>query len=122
MAKTESQLRAIIKAFIGRLSQDMDVEKVFLWGDYVSGKPAEHSDVRLVVISEAFAGLDAGQRSIALTSTVMDSNPLIMAWGYTPKELSDTRSGKGGEPLLGMMLYESREVFEDAPAGPGISR
>lgn len=121
MAKAASELKAAVTSFIDLLSQDMIVEKVFLWGDYVSGKPAEHSAINLVVVSPAFEGCLAAQRSEILAKYVLKSDPLITAYGFTPEELSRVGSGRG-EPLLGMMLHESQEVFDRAPAGPRTSR
>ena len=56
MAKIAPQLKAMIEDFVDSLAADVVRERVFLWGEHVSGKPSENSDIRLVVISPSFEG------------------------------------------------------------------
>lgn len=122
MAKIAPRLKAIIEDFVESLAADVVPERVFLWGDHLSGKPSEHSDIRLVVISASFEGKDHNERLAMLAKHTMHVHPLLQAWGYTPEELSKAQSEQGGDPLLGMMLNKSREVFVRTPANPRMSR
>ena len=122
MAKIAPQLKAMIEDFVDSLAADVVLERVFLWGGHVSGKPSEHSDIRLVVISPSFEGKDRNERLAVLAKHTLEVNPLLQAWGYTPQELLEAQSRQGGDPLLGMMLNKSREVFVRTPANPRMSR
>ena len=59
MAMREDQLDGIIQGFIARLEQEIPVQEVILFGSYAQGKPHDHSDIDLAVISDWFEGKPA---------------------------------------------------------------
>ncbi|MBN2059585.1 MAG: nucleotidyltransferase domain-containing protein [Deltaproteobacteria bacterium] len=42
------------KGFISRLSNEIDISEVVLFGSYANGKATERSDIDLVIISDSF--------------------------------------------------------------------
>ena len=108
MVKTPVQLKKSIEGYVGALSRHIIVERVFLWGAYTEGNANEHSDIRLMVISPSFEGVAEGERIAVLGRTSWRVDPLIQAWGYTPRELDGTESMP---LLLAMALNESRQVY-----------
>ena len=118
MGKKPAELKHSIKKYVEALEPEVKVEKVFLSGDYASGDPGPYSDIRLVVISPSFDEIPAPERIGVLGSVSAKVEPLIQAWGYTPRELDDLKEGRSYIPLLAMLLNESREVYSrraDAP-------
>jgi uncharacterized protein len=54
MDTSEDRLESIIKGFIERLSHEIDIDKVILFGSHASGTSKKHSDIDLAIISDSF--------------------------------------------------------------------
>ncbi|MDY7034408.1 MAG: nucleotidyltransferase domain-containing protein [Thermodesulfobacteriota bacterium] len=54
MALSKDTLDKIIRGFISRLSSEIPVEEVVLFGSYAHGNAKEHSDIDLAIISDWF--------------------------------------------------------------------
>jgi predicted nucleotidyltransferase len=119
MAKTTLELTNSIEEYVEALERQVQVSKVFLTGDYARGTASDHSDIRLVVISPSFEGKNQPERIDTLANVGVRIDPLIQAWGYTPAELEDARTGRYVIPLLGMFLHTSKEVFSGSGSRRG---
>lgn len=52
---SKSEIKKIIKGLVNALSDNnIVVEKIILYGSYAKGKPREHSDIDIAVISPSF--------------------------------------------------------------------
>lgn len=52
--KKIEKARKIIQRFAEELKKDIPVEKIFLFGSYVKGRPAKDSDIDVIVVSKSF--------------------------------------------------------------------
>jgi hypothetical protein len=108
VVKTTPDLKTTIDAFVSALSEKIEVDRVFLWGAYAEDKATEDSDIRLIVISPSFDGVPEGERINVLGPISGRADPLIQAWGYTPRELDGSESMP---LLLAMALHDGRQVY-----------
>jgi hypothetical protein len=118
-AKTPAQLKALIDEFVRRLETEIEVERVILFGEYAHGKPAFVHDVNLIVISPSFEGMAHEDRTTLLLRHGALVEPLIIAWGVSPREVADHESSRAHSVFLAQALAESREVYHGAPAAAG---
>jgi len=86
MALQEDQVNGIIRGFIARLEQEIPVQEVILFGSYAEGKPQEHSDIDLAVISDWFEGKPAIENLKFLSRIAARYNTMIEALAFTEKE------------------------------------
>jgi len=86
MALSEDQVDEIIKGFIARLSQEIPVKEIILFGSYASGNPKEYSDIDLAVISDWFEGMTKIESMQYLSRIAASYNSLIEALPFTEKE------------------------------------
>jgi predicted nucleotidyltransferase len=86
MAMHEDQIDGIVQSFITRLEQEIPVHEVILFGSYARGKPKEHSDIDLAVISDWFEGKPAIENIKFLARITARHNTLIEALPFTEKE------------------------------------
>jgi len=52
----------MIRQYAGRLAQEIKLEMVILYGSHARGNPFEESDIDLVVVSDAFQGMNFLER------------------------------------------------------------
>jgi predicted nucleotidyltransferase len=90
----EDQVDKIIEGFIARLEEEIPVKEVILFGSYARGKPQEHSDIDIAVISDWFEGRPAIENIKFLSRIAARYNTLIEALPFTGKEYNkiDQRS------------------------------
>ena len=86
MALHEDQVDGIIQGFIVRLEQEIPVQEVILFGSYAHGKPQEHSDIDLAVISDWFEGKPSIENLKFLSRIAARHNTLIEALPFTERE------------------------------------
>ena len=86
MDLSEDQINEIIKGFIARLSQEIPIKKIILFGSYAHGNPKEYSDIDLAVISDWFEGRPNIENMQYLSRIAATYNSLIEALPFTEKE------------------------------------
>ncbi|MFH1187502.1 MAG: nucleotidyltransferase domain-containing protein [bacterium] len=88
--KTIKFPKKVVNHYINTLKKEINVNGVFLFGSFVSGKPTKHSDVDLAIISPDFAKKQYRNR-LQWLSRMRDDITYQIAMdiiGYTPKEFS----------------------------------
>ncbi len=111
MAKAADRLDKIIQAYIKRLSEEISIDQVILFGSYASGNQDRDSDIDLAVFSKDFERrpyLDNLQY-LALKKLKVDFS--IEALPYTPEEYknADPRSFLGEVIRTGQVIYPGRK-------------
>jgi predicted nucleotidyltransferase len=109
VVKTAIDVRKLVDRFVALAEEQIVVEKVILSGEYARGVATDHSDIRLLVISSSFEGMEWTSRGELLALVGMEVDVLIQSWGFTPRELENA----GMIPFLTMMLAESRQIYPD---------
>jgi predicted nucleotidyltransferase len=87
-------------------AQNVKVEKLILFGSYVTGANREGSDIDVVVISKDFAGKDYWERTDILSQAIFEVFEPIEAVALTPDEWEKKESvvvdyAKTGEIVYG---------------------
>lgn len=80
----------IINHYLDRLSREIRIDGVLLFGSYAWGKPNKHSDIDLAIISPDFAKQDYSSR-IGWLHQQRDRETFKLAmdiFGYTPEEFA----------------------------------
>jgi len=89
MDKTTNFSKKIINEYLEKISSQIKVEGVLLFGSYAYGQPDKHSDVDLIVVSPDFEKMNdrlfwlTQQREGVATGVAMD------IFGYTPEEFAN---------------------------------
>jgi len=86
MALSKGRLDKIVRGFIYRLTDEIPVEEVILFGSYVHGNAKEHSDIDLAVISDWFRGKARIENMQYLSRLAANYNTLIEALPFTVEE------------------------------------
>lgn len=86
MALSEDQVDEIVKGFITRLSREIPIKEIILFGSYACGTPKEYSDIDLAVISDWFEGKSKIENMQYLFKIAASYNSLIEALPFTEKE------------------------------------
>ncbi len=86
MALSKDRLDKIIRGFIAKLEGEIPIEEVILFGSYATGKPKEHSDIDLAVISDWFSHKSHIENMQYLSRVSANYNNLIEALPFTPEE------------------------------------
>jgi predicted nucleotidyltransferase len=115
MALSEARLNEIVTGFIARLSSEMPVEGVILFGSYAHGNAEEHSDIDLAIISDWFQGKTRIESLQHLSRIAARYNSLIEAYPFTAEEYRnlDPRT------LLSSIVKHGRKYAIDDLAHPG---
>ncbi len=86
MALSKDSIDEIIKGFISRLTSEIAVEEVILFGSYAHGNPKEHSDIDLAIVSDSFSDKTRIQNMQYLSRAAAHYNSLIEALPFTAEE------------------------------------
>lgn len=83
MVKNKTQLGEVVKKFVEKLTKNVEVKMVILYGSYASGNPGTYSDIDIAVISDDFGNnrLEEMQLLSRLTlETDVDIEPLAFSY------------------------------------------
>jgi len=86
MAISKDRLDKIIRGFASRLASEIPVEGVILFGSYAGGKPKDHSDIDLAIISDWFRDKSRIESMQYLSRAAARYNTLIEAIPFSAKE------------------------------------
>jgi predicted nucleotidyltransferase len=86
MALSEDRIDKIVRGFISRLTSEIAVEEVILFGSYAHGNAKEHSDIDLAIISDWFRDKTRIENMQYLSRVAANYNSLIEALPFTPEE------------------------------------
>lgn len=86
MDYSEDKLEDIIKGFIERLSNEIDIDEVILFGSHAKGTPKKHSDIDLAIISDSFLGKSNIKNMQLLSLMAARYNTEIEALPFTFQE------------------------------------
>lgn len=86
MDTTENRLENIIKEFIEKLSNDIDIDEVILFGSHANGTSDRHSDIDLAIISDSFLGKSHIKNMQYLSRMAARYNSEIEALPFTYQE------------------------------------
>ena len=86
MGLSKDRLDKIIRGFVAKLENEISVEEVILFGSYANGKPKEHSDIDLAVISDWFRHKTHIENMQYLSRVSANYNSLIEALPFTAEE------------------------------------
>lgn len=86
MALSKGGLDKIIRGFVSRLTNEIPVEEIILFGSYAQGNEKEHSDIDLAVISDWFQGKAHIENMQYLSRLAANYNSLIEALPFTVEE------------------------------------
>ena len=117
MAKAAFDMREVATPYIERLEQEVDLDRVLFLDETYDGIDEALSDVRFIVVSPTFEGMDHLNRSKKLGAIGASVSPVIQAWAYTPNEIARHLRGEKYDLFLAQFLTGSREVFAKAPKG-----
>jgi hypothetical protein len=108
MAKTEAELRRIIKEYVQALEDEIRVSRVILYGSYAHGHPDEWSDVDIAVISPDFDSLDQWERQGLLGRKRLGCDLALEALGYSSEEYENAHhlTFLGEIKRMGKVVYE----------------
>ena len=103
MAEATADIRRVISRYRQELERmGIQTERVLLFGSQALGTAREGSDIDLLVVSPAWAGLSERQRLEILGIAAARVLEPIQARGATPEEVSDKRLS----PFLLRVLQE----------------
>jgi predicted nucleotidyltransferase len=86
MAISKDRLDQIINGFISRLTSEIDVEEVILFGSYADGNAKEYSDIDLAIISDWFREKPHIESMQYLSRLAANYNSLVEALPFTVEE------------------------------------
>ncbi len=87
MVKRNNQNLKIIKRFLKKVSEEIEIDKVILFGSVSKGKQKRWSDIDLAIISDDFKGINNFERLVILGKLAWYANATeIEAIGYTTDE------------------------------------
>jgi hypothetical protein len=118
MATTASDIGTLTEAYVKRLGQGLDVERVIFVGECYGGIGGELSDLRFVVVSSTFRGMDHLGRARTLGRVGLAVSPVLEGWPFAPEEFTAHLSAEKYNLLLAQYLPGSREVYLKPGATP----
>src|SRR3990172_11216784 len=88
MVKKRREIKNIIKRYITELKRlGVEVSQVILFGSYAKGRPVEHSDIDLAVVSPTFYKLDIFERQLILSKAHHKFGEPIEPGGLSPGQI-----------------------------------
>jgi len=92
MVKKRREIKKIIKRYITELKRlGVEVSQVILFGSYAKGRPKEHSDIDLAVVSPTFCKLDIFERQLILSKAHHKFGEPIEPVGLTPEQFRENK-------------------------------
>ncbi|SFR01545.1 nucleotidyltransferase domain-containing protein [Desulfoscipio geothermicus] len=109
MPETTNQVSQIIKSYLTVLAgKGVPVQKAYLFGSQAKGTAGPNSDIDLIVVSPAFAGMPLWQRFEKLGDALAEVMEPIEVRGYTPEEINEATKQKAS--FLYEVLNESQTL------------
>jgi predicted nucleotidyltransferase len=107
MAKKKRNIKKIITEYLRNLNGlGIEVSQIILYGSFAKGKPKNHSDIDIAVVSPTFRKLDIFQRQEVLSKAHHRLGEPIEPIGLTPDQIKE-RKGFVTEILdTGVVLYK----------------
>ena len=90
MVRTAAGITEIIKMAIEALSNEIDIERAFLFGSYAAAAANEYSDIDLAVFSGSVEDWSL-DRKIRLAARVKDVSPYLEVHIYPLSKLGEAR-------------------------------
>lgn len=115
MARTETEIRRLIRSYVRALEPTIQVDRVILYGSYAHGKPHEWSDIDLAVISSDFANKNRWDRQGILGRAKVGRADLqgatLLPLGSSPREYAHAHhlSLLGEIKRTGKTIYRRRK-------------
>jgi len=107
MAKKRSEIKKIVAKYISELEKlGIDVSQVILFGSYAGGKPADHSDIDLAVVSGFFSKLDIFERQQILSRAHHNFREPIEPMGFTPEQIKEKRGFAREIVETGLVVFQ----------------
>lgn len=101
MPKTANQIGQIVESYLAILAKKgIPVQKAYLFGSQAKGTADSNSDIDLIVVSPAFAGMPLWERFEKLGDALAEILEPIEVRGYTPEEMDEAKKQKAS------FLYE----------------
>lgn len=118
MDSSEDRLERIIKGFIERLSSEIDIDEIILFGSHANGTPKKHSDIDLAIISDSFLGKSRIKNMQFLSRIAARYNTEIEALPFTLEEYNnlDHRSFLASIVKSGKTIYSKKELIKPGSA------
>ncbi len=111
MVSSEDRIEHIINGFIEKLSSEIDIDEVILFGSHASGTPKKHSDIDLAIISDSFLGKSHMKNMQFLSRIAARYNAEIEALPFTFQELKnlDHRTFLASIIKSGKIIYSKKK-------------
>ncbi len=113
MALSKDRLEEIITGFASRLSSEIPVEEIILFGSYAHGNPKEHSDIDLAIISDWFQDKTRIENMQYLSRVAASYNTLIEAVPFTVEEYRELDK----RTFLAGIVKTGRKIGVSHPGG-----
>ncbi|NLZ51938.1 MAG: nucleotidyltransferase domain-containing protein [Thermoanaerobacteraceae bacterium] len=95
MPETASKLNDIVLSFIKALkSQDIMLEKVYLYGSQARGTSRPDSDIDLIIVSPTFSGMPFWRRWEIIGDVLAELMEPIEALALSPEEFEEKKEKK----------------------------
>jgi predicted nucleotidyltransferase len=113
MLKSRSEIEVVVACYLEALQeQNVDVERVYLYGSHLHGTANEWSDVDVIVVSPTFRGKTAWERAqitgTARYHTFCGTRESVEALAKTPEEVEECHAAS----FLAGILREAVVVFD----------
>lgn len=111
MAKKKN-IKSIVKRFVALLSQDIYVQKVFLFGSYAKGHPNKNSDIDIAVVSPKFGKRNEMEEMTYLLKKAHEIDIDLEPHPYHPSELKNPSKSSFVAEILrtGKVIYEETKA------------
>jgi len=86
MLKTESSLKQLAREIVDCLAEDVRVEKIILFGSYLSGVQREDSDIDMAVVSKDFEKMGVMDKIELFAKASMAVDSRIELVGFSQKD------------------------------------
>ncbi|HEX9596848.1 MAG TPA: nucleotidyltransferase domain-containing protein [Anaerolineales bacterium] len=69
------------------LAKQIQMAELIVFGSYLEGNATEDSDIDVIIVSDDFTGMTEDERLDILEDAAGLDEPIIHAWGFTPREM-----------------------------------
>ena len=105
---TTAEIRKIIRGLVETLTVNkIAVDKIILYGSYARGKPRDHSDIDIAVISPSFRGKKILDIQEVLARAFSKYLSIIEPVGYSPEDFQSAEP----ETLLGEIKKSGKILY-----------